>query len=68
MPSAPPPRTPVFCKLSDCCYHEVDPNTNQVYCHHPDKAMNLRIDPCPLYRLDWKRRQAEMRLKMPRPR
>jgi hypothetical protein len=50
-------RTRVICRLRDCAYHEPDPETKgeHAFCHHPDKAMYIRVEPCPLYRIDWKR-------------
>jgi hypothetical protein len=58
MGDASQPRTPVYCDLDDCIYHERD-EKRQVFCHHPDKPMHMRVNPCPLYRLDWKKRRGK---------
>jgi hypothetical protein len=45
---------PVPCKLRDCVFFHIfpdDPAT--VYCKHTDKEAYPRMDPCPLYRIDW---------------
>jgi len=49
--------TLVICKLSNCYYWEPANVEGRAICTHPDKAMYLRTDPCPLYRLDWKRKR-----------
>jgi hypothetical protein len=50
-----PVRTPVFCDLTDCVYYEFAAD-KRVYCHHKDKPFHIQVRPCPLYRLDWKKR------------
>ncbi|MBN1475997.1 hypothetical protein JXA47_04515 [Candidatus Sumerlaeota bacterium] len=55
-------RVRISCSLRDCCFWEEDA-AGVVFCTHVDKAMHLRVDPCPLYRLDWKRRMEQMREK-----
>lgn len=61
-------KVPVICALHDCVYFEmVDEERRHALCDHPDKKLYLRVEPCPLYRLDWKRRMQQMRGKPRQP-
>lgn len=47
----------VTCKLTDCVYWKSPPSTTQLQdacaCSHPDKAMYLKNETCPLYKKGW---------------
>lgn len=46
----------VHCDMCDCMhYHTRDAEPGAVYCDHPDKKYYMKADPCPLFRLDWKK-------------
>jgi hypothetical protein len=56
----------IYCELSDCIYHDEDeihlgePGHPASNCHHENiKLWDDTSKPCPFYRLDWKKKQAQ---------
>lgn len=52
------PYTVVFCGLTDCMYYTPEPDREGMCrCIHPLKLRHMDTRTCPLFQLDWQRKQ-----------
>lgn len=53
--------TEVVCKLTECLHHHsLAERPGICFCSHKDKPHYLNVTPCPLYKLDLKKKTAEV--------
>jgi len=52
----------VNCTLADCVHYHQEPADSVTRCMHKDRAFYSKTAHCPLYQLDWAKRNLPVRL------